>query len=42
MHTLRVAVASAEAPHELVDRADLVLAGPDAVLAFLRSLVPAA
>jgi trehalose 6-phosphate phosphatase len=38
VHTLRVAVASAEAPGELVDRADLVLDGPAAVLAFLRRL----
>lgn len=41
-HTLRVAVASAEAPTELLDRADLVLDGPDAVLGFLRSLIPPA
>ena len=39
-HTLRVAVASAESPAELVDRADLVLDGPTAVLAFLESLIP--
>jgi trehalose 6-phosphate phosphatase len=40
LHALKVAVASAEAPAELIDRADLVLDGPIAVLAFLRSLVP--
>jgi trehalose 6-phosphate phosphatase len=40
LHTLRVAVASVESPAELVDRADLVLDGPTAVLTFLRSLIP--
>jgi trehalose 6-phosphate phosphatase len=35
---LRVAVASAEAPSDLLARADLVLDGPPAVLAFLRRL----
>ncbi|HEX5365717.1 MAG TPA: trehalose-phosphatase [Acidimicrobiales bacterium] len=39
-HVLRVAVGGAEAPPELVQRADLVLDGPDAVVGFLRSLVP--
>jgi hypothetical protein len=38
VHTLRVAVASSEAPADLLDRADLVLDGPPAVLAFLRRL----
>jgi trehalose 6-phosphate phosphatase len=38
VHTLRVAVASTEAPGELLERADLVLDGPPAVLAFLRRL----
>lgn len=38
VHTLRVAVASSEAPTDLLDRADLVLDGPPAVLAFLRRL----
>ena len=40
LHTLRVAVASPESPTELVERADLVLDGPAAVLTFLRSLIP--
>jgi trehalose 6-phosphate phosphatase len=35
---LRVAVASAEAPAELLARADLVLDGPDAVVGLLRRL----
>ena len=35
---LRVAVASAEAPGDLIERADLVVDGPDAVLALLRRL----
>jgi trehalose 6-phosphate phosphatase len=39
-HTLRVAVSSPESPTELVERADLVLDGPEAVLTFLRSLIP--
>jgi trehalose 6-phosphate phosphatase len=38
VHALRVAVASDEAPAELLARADLVLDGPPAVVAFLRSL----
>jgi trehalose 6-phosphate phosphatase len=38
VHCLRVAVTGPEAPAELVDRADLVLDGPPAVLAFLRRL----
>lgn len=38
-HTVRVAVSSDEAPPELLDRADLVLEGPDEVLGFLRSLL---
>jgi trehalose 6-phosphate phosphatase len=36
--TLRVAVAGAETPAELVDRADLVLDGPAAVVDLLRRL----
>jgi trehalose 6-phosphate phosphatase len=39
-HTLRVAVASDEAPTQLLARADMVVDGPQAVLAFLRSLIP--
>lgn len=42
VHTVRVAVASDEAPTQLLARADLVVAGPEAVLGFLRSLVPEA
>lgn len=42
VHTLRVAVASDEAPAELLDRADVVLDGPSAVVAFLRALLPPA
>jgi trehalose 6-phosphate phosphatase len=38
IHALRVAVASDEAPAELLARADLVLDGPLAVVAFLRRL----
>lgn len=38
VHTLRVGVASSEAPAELIDRSDLVLDGPSDVLAFLRRL----
>jgi trehalose 6-phosphate phosphatase len=38
MEVLRVAVASAEAPGDLIDRADLVLDGPHAVLDLLRQL----
>ena len=38
VHTLRVAAASAEAPAELLGRADVVLDGPPAVVAFLRRL----
>ena len=41
VHTLRVAVGSAEAPEALLQRADLVLEGPVEVLSLLRSLVPA-
>jgi trehalose 6-phosphate phosphatase len=40
VHALRVAVASDEAPAAMIDRADLVLAGPAAVVGFLRSLLP--
>ena len=36
--TARVAVASDEAPPELIERADLVLEGPPAVVEFLRTL----
>jgi trehalose 6-phosphate phosphatase len=38
VRTLRLAVAGAEAPSELVERADLVLDGPEAVLGLLRQL----
>ena len=38
---LTVASAGADAARELADRADLVLDGPDAVVAFLRDLVAA-
>jgi trehalose 6-phosphate phosphatase len=38
--TLRVGVRSEEAPDELLERADLVVDGPDAVVELLRSLVP--
>jgi trehalose 6-phosphate phosphatase len=38
MDVLRVAVASAEAPGDLIERADLVLEGPHAVLHMLRQL----
>ena len=38
VHALRVAVASEEAPDELIDRADLVLQGPTEVLDLLRRL----
>ncbi len=37
-HTVAVAVASAEAPTALLERADLVVAGPPAALELLRSL----
>ena len=37
--TLRVAVASSEAPRELLDRADVVVEGPRGALEWLRSLV---
>jgi trehalose 6-phosphate phosphatase len=40
VHTLRVAVGSAETPATLLQRADLVLGGPAEVLSLLRSLVP--
>ncbi len=40
VHSLRVAVASTEAPSELLERADLVLDGPPAVVTFLRRLAP--
>ena len=36
--TMRVAVASDEAPPELIERADVVLDGPPAVVEFLRTL----
>ena len=39
MTTVRVGVASAEAPPELLDRADLVVAGPLAVVELLGSLL---
>lgn len=43
VHALRVAVAGAETPAAVLDRADLVLDGPPAVLSFLRRLAdPAA
>jgi trehalose 6-phosphate phosphatase len=38
IHTVRVAVAGAEAPSELIDRADVVVNGPDGVLSLLRRL----
>lgn len=38
-HTLRVAVASSETPAALVDRADLVVDGPEEVLELLRRLL---
>lgn len=38
VYTVRVAVGSEEAPTALLDRADLVLDGPDAVLGLLRDL----
>src|SRR5690606_10224881 len=38
VQAVRVAVASSEAPPELIERADLVLDGPPEVLAFLRRL----
>jgi trehalose 6-phosphate phosphatase len=38
MSTLRVAVDSAEAPPELIDRADIVVEGPRGVLEFLNRL----
>lgn len=41
-HTVRVAVASDEAPSQLLARADMVVDGPAAVLTFLRSLIPPA
>jgi trehalose 6-phosphate phosphatase len=41
VHTLRVAVASDETSNELVRRADLVVDGPPAVAALLRSLAAA-
>ena len=39
VHTLRVAVASPEAPPELVERADLLVDDPGGVVALLRRLV---
>ena len=38
VHTLRVGVQSSEAPAELLDRADLVVAGPPGALQVLRAL----
>ncbi|MDQ6839186.1 MAG: trehalose-phosphatase [Actinomycetota bacterium] len=38
--TLRVAVRSEESPSELLDRADLIVDGPAAVVALLRRLLP--
>ena len=40
VHVVRVAAKSAEAPSDLVGRADLVVDGPDGVLALLQMLVP--
>jgi trehalose 6-phosphate phosphatase len=37
---VRIGVRSTEAPAEVVDRADLVVDGPDDLLAFLRALTP--
>jgi trehalose 6-phosphate phosphatase len=42
MEVLRVAVASAEAPGDLIERADLVVDGPRAVLDLLRQLASGA
>jgi trehalose 6-phosphate phosphatase len=42
VHTVRVAVESDEVPAALLDRADLRLAGPEAVLDLLRDLDPTA
>ena len=42
LSTLAVAVASAEAPPELTDEADLVVDGPEEVVTLLRRLLPAA
>jgi trehalose 6-phosphate phosphatase len=39
--TLRVGVQSAEAPDELLERADIVVDGPTEVVDLLRSLIPA-
>jgi trehalose 6-phosphate phosphatase len=36
--TLRIAVASAEAPPQLLERADLVVDGPEGLVALLTSL----
>jgi len=38
VHAVRVAVASAEAPGELLERADVVLDGPPAVVALIEAL----
>ena len=38
VHAVRVAVASAEAPSELLERADVVLDGPPAVVALIEAL----
>lgn len=40
MTAFRIAVESAEAPPELLRRADLVIEGPEAVVSFLRRLLP--
>jgi trehalose 6-phosphate phosphatase len=40
VQTLRVAVDSDEAPEELLERADLVVDGPDGAVALLRDLLP--
>lgn len=38
--SLKVAVDSDEAPPELLERADIVVDGPSAAVAFLRRLLP--
>lgn len=40
MSTLRVAVTTSESVGEMLDRADLLVDGPEGALAFLRSLLP--
>jgi trehalose 6-phosphate phosphatase len=40
VHTVRVVVTSEEAPPELIERADILLDGPEAVVEFLGRLAP--